>query len=373
MIIFYLNSTEKPIQNNITVFQKFNTYYLEYPCLDSFTCYNYFADFPRGKYLIELYGASGGSRNNIISSAFLQADRSSCIDQKLVELYGGNTKCNKISSVSGAGGYTAGYIFLREKTRVYISIGGAGEYKIGEKSWDDSNRAKGGYNGGGRSFQYFDGTSSGGGATDIRLEKDDFWHRIMVAGGGGGADNEPGTFRGSDDGTAGAGGGLIAQGYWSGSNYYSSLCANQTFGFTFGNGEDAQQNGSKNPNGIFPGFGAQDRPGAGGGWYGGFTGQNGDGGSGGGSSFAFTEDAIIPEGKIESRDGNYENPEEHEYAFSKNLHKRYLVTDPIFFQGIWAGNGKAVITYINEKSSCTKNYKFNINFQPLLFVSIIIK
>ena len=133
MIEFYLNSDNPVIQNNISVFQRFNTYTINYPCDDPSSCYNYFADLPRGKYLIELYGASGGFNNHTISTAFLP-DKSECIDQTIVEIYGGNTKCNKISSVSGAGGYTAGFLNLREKTRIYIAIGGSGQYLSGPNS-----------------------------------------------------------------------------------------------------------------------------------------------------------------------------------------------------------------------------------------------
>ena len=372
MITFYLNKEKPTIQNNVTVQQRFNKYTIYYPCSDSSECYNYYAEFPKGKYLIELYGASGGFMNNTISSAFLP-DRSGCIDQSIVDIYGGNTECNLISSVSGAGGYTAGYITLRKRTKVYIAIGGAGEYNIGKRSWEDSDRAKGGYNGGGKSFMYDDGTSSGGGATDLRLEVDDLWHRVLVAGGGGGADNEQGHFKGIDDGTAGAGGGLTAQGYWIGATYYSSLSANQTFGFTFGNGEDAQERGSKNPQGVQQGNGNQDRGGAGGGWFGGFASHDGNGGAGGGSSFAFTKDAIIPEGEIESRDGSYEHETQNEYAFSKELHSSYFFSELVFIQGIWAGNGKAIITYLFEGEKCTNKFSFRFNIFALMFTSIFIK
>ena len=108
-----------------------------------------------------------------------------------------------------------------------------------------------------------------------------------MAGAGGGFDNAF-TYGITDDGSGGSGGGFTAQGYWDDGVMNSSRLANSTFGFTFGSGESAQKDGSKNPYGVQSGSGYQDRPGSGSGWFGGFAGHNGNGGSGGGSSVSYT-------------------------------------------------------------------------------------
>ena len=101
-----------------------------------------------GRYLVQLWGASGGGSD----------------------------------SMSGKGGYTEGYFDFDIGDELYIYVGGKGTLSTNGAS------AQGGFNGGGSS-----GTStsnfagSGGGATDIRLNTDNLAHRILIAGGGGGA------------------------------------------------------------------------------------------------------------------------------------------------------------------------------------------
>ena len=69
------------------------------------------------------------------------------------------------------------------------------------------------------------GASGGGGATDLRIKKNDLFHRIIVSGGGGGSDNyySQTPVKSTDDGTGGAGGGKTAQGYWVSGVYQKSL------------------------------------------------------------------------------------------------------------------------------------------------------
>ena len=333
MIKFYLTGDDITLQNDKTVFKEGNQYTLTYPCGDSFECKNFVALFPPGKYLIKLYGGSGGHEEGHITSAANLENDKECIDQSTVDLYGGNVKCTKESSMAGAGGYTSGTLTLHEETKVYIAIGGQGQYiqGVSEYSYDDSKMTKGGYNGGGKAVSYPSGTSGGGGATDIRLLEDDLWHRIMVAGGGGGNDNPTGTFRKSDDGSGGAGGGEIAQGFWIEGEYIGDRVATQTTGFTFGNGESAQENGSKNPKGM-QSANAHDRSGAGGGWFGGFASHNGNGGSGGGSSFVFTSNSEIPEGNITEHNSNYDYIYEKPYAFQKETDYKYFISNPILIR-----------------------------------------
>ena len=102
--------------------------------------------FPRGTFLLELWGASGGGP------------------------YG------------GLGGYAAGKLVLKRTRTLYLYIGGEGK-----TTGAVNNCIEGGWNGGGKacSGAY---QCSGGGATDIRLtENDNYDERIIVAGGGGGA------------------------------------------------------------------------------------------------------------------------------------------------------------------------------------------
>ena len=347
MINFYLVGEPDTLQNGKSVIEASTYYYvLQYPCNDPHECTNFFADFPPGHYKIELYGASGGSLNDSYITTALSTDHTSCIDEQNVSIYGGNTRCMaQNSSVGGAGGYTSGYISLKQTTRVYISIGGEGVYEKGDLSNDCSNGPKGGYNGGGDACMYPSGSASGGGATDIRINENDLWHRILVAGGGGGSDNNFGNegYMKTDDGSGGAGGGLEAQGFWIAGEYNGSYIAKQDSGFTFGNGESARIDKSNNPNGVQNSSLAMDRAGAGGGWFGGFSSHNGDGGAGGGSSFAFTSDYIIPESEIESRDSKYNIISKKKYAFPKG--SPYIVSDPVFVKGIWHGNGQVKITY----------------------------
>ena len=100
--------------------------------------------FPKGKYFVELFGASGGGLS------------------------------------PGKGGYTYGLLKLNSPKTLYFYIGGQGINNIVQIL---DGCIKGGWNGGGEacSGKY---QSSGGGATDIRLTKNDNYNdRIMVAGG----------------------------------------------------------------------------------------------------------------------------------------------------------------------------------------------
>ena len=123
----------------------------------------------KGKYKVELYGASGG--NNSSSSS-----------------------ANKGSN----GTYVRGTLELSSNTPVYIYVGGQG--KIG-------NNTAGGWNGGGKAGGCSCGSGSGGGASDIRIGGTDLSNRVMVAGGGGGAGDpgSPGQTTAKSCGTLGTG------------------------------------------------------------------------------------------------------------------------------------------------------------------------
>ena len=159
-----------------------------------------------GKFLFELWGASGGTGN-----------------------YG-------TQPIPGRGAYTSGYISLNRGDTFYIYVGGKGENSAYVYS-----RPKGGWNGGGNGSSDNTGTDSagaGGGATDVRLisgEWDDsksLASRIMVAGGGGGghATNTTNYRDACDAGTTKISGYLST---WAGT---ATPTVNQTTGNAFGKG-----------------------------------------------------------------------------------------------------------------------------------------
>ncbi len=128
-----------------------------------------------GTYKIELWGASGGTAS---------------------------------SYVPGKGAYTKGEIKLKKDEKLYIYIGEEG--KSGLVSYLPTFNG-----GGGTGFRSSSGSSmggTGGGATDVRLDKgtwDNFASlksRIMVAAGGGAAGSRGGN---NGDGNGGAGGALV--------------------------------------------------------------------------------------------------------------------------------------------------------------------
>ncbi|MBE6147578.1 MAG: hypothetical protein E7168_04520 [Firmicutes bacterium] len=217
-----------------------------------------------GTYKIELWGASGGD----------------------IGPYKG-----------GAGGYTSGYIHLSQGQRLQIYVGGQG-----------SQSATGGWNGG-ASLSH-DGVSgaSGGGATDIRItpgswaDFDSLKSRIMVAGGGGGANYRNHTS--STDLTLYGSGNGGAGGCLNGNNSDCAGTAEQykaTAGYTTANVHDIGTGGKQNAGGDSVKINSADevlstsrtgqygysayiyQSGAGAGWYSG--GNSLHAGAGGGSSY----------------------------------------------------------------------------------------
>lgn len=218
-----------------------------------------------GTYRIELWGASGGDAGP----------------------YKG-----------GLGGYTSGYIHLQEGQVLYFYVGGEG-----------SQSSIGGWNGGGdlTSGQEAFG-ASGGGATDVRLVSgawnnfDSLKSRIMVAGGGGGANYRNVTsatdlvLYGSGDG--GAGGCLngddsncvgtseqylASAGYSGGTEHYYGTGGTQTSGGIRKGFNSSNSLIEQKTTGSFGYVLENSQSSAGGGWYAG--GNGGHGGAGGGSSY----------------------------------------------------------------------------------------
>ena len=353
-------SLEDDQKGQLNIKKSFHSYSLYFPCESTHECTDYSAVFPPGRYLVELYGASGASTSPSTSFRFPNGTH---IPESTVKYYRGNAESKNISSNAGSGGYTAGILSLRQKTQVYISIGGIGESKqttmltpcispYPPEISDINNIPRGGYNGGGSGLILRDWlTFGGGGATDLRISKNDWFHRILVAGGGGAADNgavNEQQYMQSDDGSGGAGGGLEAQGHFEDGAYKSTHVATQQSGFSFGQGEAAQIEGSKS-DGYHPTQGCTDLAGAGGGWYGGYASHHPNGGAGGGSSFALTADAILPTEQIQVYDEFYEPLEKEYYAF---LNKEYIIQKAIMVPGIWSGSGMARITILTGTDFC---------------------
>ena len=188
---------------------------------------------PKGKYILECWGAQGGYRSNAA--------------------YGGH------------GGYSIGTLTLDKAAILYVYVGGSG----------NTGGASGGFNGGGSRPSYH----GGGGASDIRIGTDSLYARVIVAGGGGsdGASDKKGMHGG------GTSGGSSSENYGTGGGG-----GTQTAGGTGGSGN----NGTFGKGGAglnrSSGYGGA----GGGGWYGGggaYPDSSGDDdrGGGGGSGFVW--------------------------------------------------------------------------------------
>lgn len=213
-----------------------------------------------GKYKLECWGAQGGYRSS--------------------------------SAYGGKGGYSVGTISQTDDFVVHLYVGGSG----------NTGGAAGGFNGGGARAEY----NGGGGATDIRINTDSLYARVIVAGGGGsdGASNKKGMYGGGEKGgsatqsygTGGYGGGQsgVSNTSWQKSEPSTTTTARSDAyaGFGFGgNGvtRSAGQGGA-----------------GGGGWYGGagvYPDSSGDDdrGGGGGSGFVWTG-LNAPEGYLLTSD-----------------------------------------------------------------------
>ena len=348
---------------------------LLYPCSKSDECTEYEVSFLPGVYRIELYGASGGYKENFITAYKTEVGNCPYLN-KANKPFISNVECTNQINTAGAGGYTSGIIRLHRITKAFLSIGGAGQYGIKIKDEGTSNCYKkqhmieGGYNGGGWASNFGStGSGSGGGATDIRFETNDVFHRVLVAGGGGGTDDQY-VLSKPDDGSGGAGGGEIAQSFFLNGIEDKNLVANQTFGFSFGSGESVQEKKSIHPNGA-TGAGNSDRGGAGGGWFGGFASQSAAGGAGGGSSFALTSYTDFTNLQFEYCDTFREKCITDSYAFTNS--NKYSFSSTILIPGVWAGNGFAIITQLSYNLCSKSQFKIRSNAIPLFLIYVLLK
>ena len=212
-----------------------------------------------GYYKLEVWGASGG------------------------DYYGTQQRQGSIGSRAGYGGYSSGTILLNSNQQIYVIVG-----EQGKRASAGSGMSPATYNGGGSAVNGGGWLNcSGGGMThmsttqNVAVEGQE-WNTngtILVAGGGGGADNSNEGLRGkgySDDGGGGDGGGQF------GGNAY--IDGGEAKG-TGGGQQAAQYPYNKQGNGQ-PYLGGHSDSGAGGGgWYGGKVTNNNNGGAGGGSGY----------------------------------------------------------------------------------------
>jgi hypothetical protein len=191
---------------------------------------------------------------------------------------GGGAASSGRNGFGGKGGYASGVVTLKENDALYLYVGGAG---TSAASGADA-RISGGFNGGGAGYNTNQIRTGGGGGSDIRVNTDSLYARVIAAGGGGGgAIYDTYNFQG------GAGGGL--NGADADMNGY--VLAN--FSGLGGTQNNGGRPGYINSGYMPAGFGLGEsqtvststRSGGGGGWYGGSA------TGGGGSGWVFTRAA----------------------------------------------------------------------------------
>ena len=171
----------------------------------------------------------------------------------------------------GLGAYVSGVLEVSSPRTFYGFVGGRG----GDNTPDAGT---GGYNGGAQGIDdttnHDCGSGGGGGATDIRLDPDNPYSRIIVAGGGG----SPGCYK---TGGSGGSGGKI-HGYDGSPNSIGSALGGHGGNFEnyalFGNGQSGtggDEGSGSGGGGYFGGYGGETKD----------LGYSGGGGGGGGSSY----------------------------------------------------------------------------------------
>lgn len=199
----------------------------------------------------------------------------------------------------GMGGYSNGYVYLREGEKVYIGVGGKGG-DVSSKNKDV--QGVGGFNGGGNSMSNgVTAWGAGGGATHFAVHQNlgelsayaaAQGDVLLVAGGGGGGGNYSSRYN-----KGGYGGGEIAGSGTSTSNAYGRGGTQTSGGQGFcganayaANSDYAESWGKFGQGGTYkPGYNCS---GGGGGWYGGGSGYYEGGSAGGGSGYVNTAGLI---------------------------------------------------------------------------------
>jgi hypothetical protein len=139
-------------------------------------CSPYVYLFTSGQYLLEVWGASGGNATITNSGSV-----------------------SSYPTYGGKGGYSKGIIQIQQPTNGFIYVGEKG-FVVTETG----KNSRGTFGGGGDLTITAGGHGCiGGGASDIRLNIDSLYSRVIVAGGGGGAAGGMNEMLGTNGGDAG--------------------------------------------------------------------------------------------------------------------------------------------------------------------------
>ncbi|MEN7553121.1 glycine rich domain-containing protein [Clostridioides difficile] len=213
---------------------------------------------PRGKYLLECWGAAGGGGSSIADS-----------------------------NLRSKGGYSKGELTLKKETTLHVYVGYSGRNSLSSTPFNGGGKAEMHESDSNKNLVY----CNGGGATDIRLvggswdNEQGLLSRIIVAGGGGRNDFSN---KGGDGGGVAGGSTELGEG---GTEFKGGKGASGTDG-SFGKGGKGIRENQYEMHG-----------GGGGGWYGGGSGPTG----GGGSGYVLTENSYKPAGYIPTKEYWLEN------------------------------------------------------------------
>ena len=310
-----------------------NTY--TYQCESHSFCYSQKVILSPGKYLIECYGASGGITTN---------------------------------AIGGSGAIVSGIISLNRNLALYLFIGAEGVNKTNSIA----------YNGGGRSCLvdsvYY--CTSGGGSTDIRLQNttttEGLLSRIMVASGGGGSISWSGGAKGGYGGFLEGQSGLMT----SSSDSYSISVPSGGTQTSFGIAGKCKTNPTscEQYNGYDGSFG-----------IGGNTSRADHGGGGGGGYFGGGGGSLT-NGKVSSGAGGSSYVSGYSECHSFELSNGDIIDrgTPYHYSGYYFtnvqyhedesgnyGNGKIVITKIQNNVFCTRIQRFSSSLVSLVILMLV--
>ena len=297
---------------------------------DAASCSPYSVFLFQGMYIFKLFGASGTTINNGYS----------------------------------LGGYVSGALYVPKSTTMYLYVGQQGTKK-GEST----------FNGGGKGNEY---GWSGGGATDLRLNKGPFSEfeslksRIIVAAGGGGYINyEMGSQRiggkAEGGGLKGGDGFYMAEGNVEITN---SIGATQEAGGIAGDGPNITDYPiTDNMNGTF-GIGGETvygSSGGGGGYFGGGSGKTNPfnvGSGSGGSSFISGYEGCKAISKM-SKEGDIK-------MTNSSIHySGYKFLFPDMKSGVNFGDGYVIMKWANFQCPCSSYRNQTISIQILIYIMIL--
>ena len=303
-----------------------------YTCDNNINCHEFSVLLNQGYWKLECWGASGGD------SFQLSHD--------------------KVSFPGGKGGYSVGVVYVANKERFELRIGGKGT-----SNYSTQGLFSGGFNGGGGGIIGIESNpgGSGGGATFFRWGGSTFYHIFIVAGGGGGA-GVANTYSLWNDGQyGGAGGGINGSNggpYSKDSPYETAFGATQKDGGNGGYNFELQsqhgEKGSKGTGASVPSVSVgSSGGGGGGGYYGG--GSSHASGGGGGSGYI---GGVISYRAIKAETINGENTFISPYGGYERGHD---------------GNGYIRITDLSHSLYCTNQKYFNFSLLPLIIITIFLK